>query len=112
LTTEDEYMETTHARNEAVFFHILCSGIGFEQHTMRINCNSQSAIFLEKKPTYHFRTNHIDVQCNFVRDTMESKKVSLHKVDILENIAESLTKSVSVVNFSWCREAMGVAAMG
>jgi hypothetical protein len=35
---------------------------------------------------------------------VESNKVLLEKVDTLENIANSLTKSVSVVKFSWCRD--------
>ena len=55
---------------------------------------------------------HIDVPYHFVRDTVENNKVLLEKVDTLENIANSLTKSVSVVKFSWCREAMGITALG
>ena len=43
---------------------------------------------------------------------MESNKVLLDKVDTLENISDSLTKSMSVVKFSWCREAMGIVALG
>jgi hypothetical protein len=43
---------------------------------------------------------------------VESNKVLLEKVDTLENIADSLTKPVSVVKFSWCREAMGIIALG
>jgi hypothetical protein len=39
---------------------------------------------------------------------VEDKKVLLVKVDTLKNIADSLTKSVSTENFSWCREAMGI----
>jgi hypothetical protein len=79
---------------------------------MKISCDSQNKIFLAKNPAYHSRTKKIDVQCHFVIDMVESNKVLLEKVDTLENIAESLTKSVSVVNFSWCREGMGVVALG
>jgi hypothetical protein len=43
---------------------------------------------------------------------VESNKVLLEKVDTLENIANLLTKSVSVVKLSWCREAMGIDALG
>jgi hypothetical protein len=39
---------------------------------------------------------------------VEIKKVLLEKVDTLENIANSLTKSMSVMKFSLCREAMGI----
>jgi hypothetical protein len=43
---------------------------------------------------------------------VERNKVLLEKVDMLENIADSLTKFVSVVKFCWCREAMGIATLG
>jgi tetrahydromethanopterin S-methyltransferase subunit B len=79
---------------------------------MELSCDIQSTIFLEKSLAYHSKTKHIDVQYHFVRDMVESIKVLLEKVDTLENIADSLTKSMSVVKFSWYREAMGIVALG
>jgi hypothetical protein len=67
---------------------------------MKISCDSQNTIFLAKNPTYHLKTKHIDVQYHFMRDMVEINKVFLEKVDTLENITNSLTKSVSVVKFS------------
>jgi hypothetical protein len=68
---------------------------------MKINCDSQSVIFLEKNPTCHSKTKNINVQYHFVRDMVESNKVLLDKVDMLGNITDSLTKSVNVVKLSW-----------
>jgi hypothetical protein len=48
----------------------------------------------------------------FMRDMVENKKVLLEKVDTLKNIADSLTKSLSVEKLSWCRETMGIVALG
>jgi phosphoribosyl-AMP cyclohydrolase len=76
-TTEVEYMEATHASKEVVWLQRLCSGIGFVQQVVRLDCDSQSAIFLAKNPTYHSKTKHIDVQYHFVRDMVEDKKVLL-----------------------------------
>ena len=61
-TTESEYMAATHANKEAVWLQILCSGIGLVQQAVRIYCDSQSAIFLAKNPTYHSKTKHIDIK--------------------------------------------------
>jgi hypothetical protein len=94
-------MVATHGSKEAVWLQRLCSKIGFEQRAMKIDCDSQSAIFLAKNHAYHSKTKHIDVQYHFVRDMVESNNVILEKVDTLENIANSLTKSVNVVKFSW-----------
>ena len=108
-TTKVEYMEATHASKEVVWLQRLCLEIGFKQQSVRIDCDSQSAIFLAKNPAYHSRMKHIDVQYHFVRDMVESMKVLLVKVDTLENGANSLTKSVNTEKFSWCRVVMGTS---
>jgi hypothetical protein len=64
-----------------------------------------------KKPAYHSKTKHIDVQYHFVRDMVEEKKVLLMKVDILKNVADSLKKNVSTEKFSWCRGSMGIVSL-
>ena len=79
---------------------------------IRIDRDSQSAIFLAKNPAYHSKTKHIDVQYHFVRDMIEDKKVLLVKVDTLKNTADALKKSVSSEKFSWCRETMGISVLG
>jgi hypothetical protein len=81
--------------------------IGLVQQA-RIVCDSQSAIFSVKNPTYHSKTKHIDVQYHFVRDMVEDKKVLLMKVDTLKNVADSLTKSMRIDKFYWCRGSMGI----
>ena len=57
-TTEAEYMATTHARKEAVWLQRLCSSMGLVR--IRIECASQSKIFLARNPAYHSKTKHID----------------------------------------------------
>jgi hypothetical protein len=59
-TTKDEYMAATHASKEAVWLQRSCSGIGLVQQGLRLDCDSQSAIFLEKNRAYHSKTKHID----------------------------------------------------
>jgi hypothetical protein len=68
-------METTHASKEVVWLQRLCLGIGLVQKAMRLDCDSQSAIFLAKNPAYHSKTKHIDFKYHFVRDMVEEKKV-------------------------------------
>eukprot|EP00253_Pinus_taeda_P028941 PITA_28941 len=110
-TTEAEYIAATHASKEAVWLQRLCSSMGLVQGAISIYCDSQSAIFLENNPVYHSKTKHIDVQYHFVRDMIEDKKVSLVKVDTLQNITDALTKSVSSEMFSWCRETIGISRL-
>jgi hypothetical protein len=81
------------------------------QQAVRIYCDSQSAIFLEKNLTYHSKTKDIVIQYHFVRDMVEEKKVLLMNVDTLKIVADSLTKYVSIEKFSWCRGSMGIATL-
>ena len=60
-TIEAEYMATTHASKEAVWLQRLCSSMGLAQRAIRIDYDSQSAIFLVKNHAYHSKTKHIDV---------------------------------------------------
>ena len=53
----------------------LCTKIRFEQQAIRLEYDSQSEIFLEKNPTYHLKTKHIDVQYHFMKDMVEKRKV-------------------------------------
>ena len=110
-TIEAEYMAATHASKEAVWLQRLCSSMGLIQGDIRIDCDSQSAIFLAKNPAYHSKTKHIDVQYHFVRDMIEDRKVLLVKVDSLKNTTDALTKSSSSEKFSWCRETMGISGL-
>jgi hypothetical protein len=77
-----------------------------------VSYDSQRTVFLLKNHAYHSKTKHIDVQYHFIRDMVKSNKVLLEKVDTLEKIADLLIKSVSVVKFSQCREAMGIVSLG
>ena len=94
-TTEAKYMVATHASKEAVWLQRLCSSMGLVQGAIRIDYQSQSAIFLAKNPAYHSKTKHIDVQYHFVRDMIEDRKVLMVKVETLKNTADALTKFVS-----------------
>ena len=51
--------------------------MGLVQREIRIDCDSQSVIFLAKNPAYHSNIKHIDVQYHFVRDMVEDKRVLL-----------------------------------
>ena len=104
-------MAATHASKEAIWLQRLCSSMGLVQEAIRIDCDSQSEIFLAKNPAYHSKTKHIDVQYHFVRDMIEDKKVLLVKVDTLKNTADALANSMSSENLSWCRETIGIVGV-
>jgi hypothetical protein len=46
-------MAVTHESKEAIWLQRLCSCIGLLQQEVRLDCDSQSGMFLAKNPTYH-----------------------------------------------------------
>jgi hypothetical protein len=78
---------------------------------VRLDCDGQSATFLENKHVYHSNRKHINVQYHFVRDVIEEKKVLLEKVDTLKIVVDSLKKSMSTKKLSWCRVTIGIASL-
>lgn len=96
-TIEAKYMEATHASKEAV--QRLYSSMGLVYGAIRIDCDSQSEIFLAKSLSYHSKPKHIDGQHHFVRDMIEEKKVFLIKVDTLKNTVDALKKSMRSEKF-------------
>jgi len=59
-TIEAEYMEVTHAYNEAIWIMKLCFEVAqLSQKAITIQCDSNNAICLAKKPTFHAKRKHI-----------------------------------------------------
>ena len=111
LTTKVEYIASTHARKEVVWLKRLCSNIRLKQQTVRLDCDSQSEIFLAKNHVYNSRMKLNFVQYHFVRDMVEINKVLLEKVDTSKSIVDSLTKFVHTEEFTLCRESINLDAL-
>ena len=77
-------MAATHANKETIWLQRLYSSFRFVQIVVRLDCDSQSAICMATNPSYHNKTNHIDMKYHFVRDMVEEKKVLLEKVETLK----------------------------
>jgi len=67
-----------------------------------------SAIYLSKKQVYHARTKHIDVRFHFVRKILDEGNIELLKIHTKENPADMLTKVVSGVKFTHCKELLHI----
>lgn len=79
-TTEVEYMAVTEAVKEAIWLHGLLDELGIGQKSIKVHCDSQSAIHLAKNQVYHARTKHIDVRYHFVRKILEDSTILLQKI--------------------------------
>lgn len=63
---------------------------------MTIYCKKFSAISISKNFIQHFRTKHIGIRYHFIRQLVASKIVSLDHVSIKHQLADLVTKPLSL----------------
>ena len=108
-TTEAEYMALAEATKEGLWLRDMCEEMGFKLHSFKLNCDSQSAIYLAKSSAHHDRTKHIDRKYHFIRDVVAEGKVHLSKIHTSKNPADFLTKALPGPKFDHCCDLLNVA---
>ena len=107
-TTEAEYIAASHACKEAIWLKGLLGELGKVQNTIKVFCDSQSAIHLDKNPAYHSKTKHIPVKYHFVRHIVDEGGVVLEKVRTKKNSAYMFTKPITLEKLWWCLASPGL----
>ena len=107
-STEAEYMAATHASKEALWLKRFVSELGWEQQTVQVFCDNQSALKLMKNPTYHARTKHILVQFHFVRELIEAGELEFKFIGTDFQVADFLTKGLAREKLEGFRKDVGL----
>jgi hypothetical protein len=107
-TTEVEYVAASHACKEVVWLKDLFSEFGRMQDKVKLLCDNQSAIHLDKNPTYHSKTKHIPIKYHFIRQVIDERGFSLEKVHTKENCTYMFTKPVLLEKLRWCLASLGL----
>ena len=76
--------------------------------TIKVFCDSQSAIHLAKILAYHSKTKHILVKYHFVRHVVDEGGVVLEKVHTKKNSADMFMKPVILEKLRWCLVSLGL----
>jgi hypothetical protein len=95
-SVEAEYMASTQATKEAIWWDRLLSGLHLQvPKPMDIRSDSRGSIALSKNPASHSRTKHISIQHHFVREQVESNMVQLSWIPTEDMPADLLTKPLA-----------------
>ena len=96
---------------EAIWLQELLDDLGIDQNLLKINCDSMSAIYLAKNLVYHARTKHIDNRFHFAPEILDEGDIELQKVHTKENPTDMLTKVISGVKFTHCKELLHILSV-
>lgn len=103
-TTEAEFMALIEAVKEAIWLKGIVKEFGIDQKSVKIYCDSQSAIHLSKHQAYHDRSKHIDIKYHFIRDVADRGEVKILKIRTEKNPADGFTKSLPTKKFGLCMD--------
>jgi len=107
-TTEVEYMAATEACKEAIWIQRLMEELMHKKQKIVVYCDSQSALHIARSPAFHSRTKHIGLHYHFVREVVKEGSVDMQKIHTNENLADVMTKSVSIDKFTWIQSYYGL----
>uniref|UniRef100_A0A803NFV4 Polyprotein n=1 Tax=Cannabis sativa TaxID=3483 RepID=A0A803NFV4_CANSA len=106
--TEVEYMATTKAIKEAIWLKELTCELNINSDDVTVHCDNESALHLMKNLMFHEMTKHIDIKMYFIRDVIQSKIVSVRKINTQENYANFFTKSLTEDKFRLCLDLLNI----
>ena len=70
--------------------------------------DNKSAIQLCKNPVFHDRSKHIETRYHFIRENVESGKITIDYINTDDQLADTLTKPLGRIKFQTLREKIGI----
>lgn len=109
-STEAEYMALCDASKEAVYLLRLLKEVSEDSpNSLQLFNDNMGAQRLVVNPVYHARTKYIDIRHHYIREVMNSGRISLNYLPTEEMPADVLTKVLSKGKHWHCNHLMGVS---
>jgi hypothetical protein len=99
-TTEAEYVAAASCCSQLLWITYTMSDFGEEYTHVPLQCDSTSAMSIEKNPMIHSKTKNIEVRYHFLRDSVEKGKIALIHVPTHDQIADIFTKPLDQATFT------------
>ena len=107
-TTEAEYVAASEVGKEIIQLHGFLEELGKKQEMGILHNDCQSTIFLTKNLAFHLKSKHIQKKYHFICYLIEDKLVILEKICGSKNLADMLTKCVTIEKLKLCAASVGL----
>jgi hypothetical protein len=106
-SAEAEHMAVSAAVQEIKWIKQLLQEITMKpDKSTTLLCDNQSAIQISNNDMHHNRTKHIDIRHHFIRDALKNKEFNMVWIPTEEQVADILTKSLAVIQFTRLRDLL------
>lgn len=107
-STEAEYQSLAQVTAEILWLTSLLHELGISTSTPIVWIDNLSAVSLAANPVLHARTKHIELDFHFVREKVADNKVQVRHVPSIDQVADVLTKPLSLQSFTRFRDRFNV----
>ena len=94
-SAEAEYRAMASTASELTWIKQLLTDMGITNHSpMKMFCDNEAARHIASNPVFHERTKHIEVDCHFIREKIQSKEIETPFVKSEDQLADVFTKGL------------------
>jgi hypothetical protein len=98
-SAEAEYRAMASTTSELIWIKQLLSDMKIEHtKTMQMYCDNQAARHIASNLVFHERTKHIEIDCHFVREKVQSREIETPFVRSKEQLTDIFTKALDKIS--------------
>ncbi|KAF5812650.1 putative RNA-directed DNA polymerase [Helianthus annuus] len=108
-SAEAEYRAMATTVSELIWLRWLLGELGVPQSSPTMMfCDNQAARSIANNPVFHERTKHVEMDCYFVRERIESKEVCTVPIESRLQLADLFTKGLGAARLRFLLDKLGV----
>ena len=98
-----------HGVCKILWLRILLLDLGlYQSSSLMLYCDNKAAINIANNPIQHDRTKHIEIDRYFIKEKLDARIICMPYVRSASQLADILTKGLSVPSFSFIHDKMGL----